>query len=60
MRSREIKALLRFIGLLLLAEGGLMLLCLIPALHFHDHTHEAILASGLFTAAVGGLLYVSF
>ncbi len=60
MRSSEVKALLRFVGLLLMAEGGLMLLCLIPSLHFHDHTHWQILASGLFTAAVGALLVVRY
>lgn len=60
MFSSEIKALLRFLGLLLVAEGGLVLLCLIPSLHFHDHTHWQIMASGLFTAAVGALLVVRY
>ena len=36
MKSSDWKAVLRFIGTLLMAEGALMALCLIPAVHFAD------------------------
>ena len=36
-----------------------MLLCLIPAVHFHDGTTLPILLSGLFTLAVGFFIYLS-
>lgn len=54
------KYILRFIGIVLMVEGGLMLSCLIPAWHFHDGTWQAITVSGLFTFAVGGLMTVRF
>ena len=50
------KAILRFLGIPLIAEGFAMLLCLIPALHFSDGTALAVLASGVFTLVCGGLL----
>ncbi len=43
-----------------MVEGSLMLLCLIPALHFGDGTGSAIAVSGLFTVVVGMLLFVRF
>ncbi|MBQ6069303.1 MAG: TrkH family potassium uptake protein [Bacteroidales bacterium] len=45
---------------MLMVEGGLILSCLIPALHFGDGTVWPIMASGLFTFNVGLLLLVSF
>lgn len=41
---------------MLMVEGFLMLLCLIPAFHFADGTWAPITASGLFTLNVGLLL----
>ena len=58
--STDIKASLRFMGFVLMAEGFMMLLCLIPAFHFGDNTVSGIAASGLFTAAVGALLVVRY
>ncbi len=45
---------------MLMVEGGLILSCLIPALHFGDGTVSAITVSGLFTFNVGLFLTVSF
>ena len=53
MKGSDIKAVLRFIGIMLMAEGGLMALCLIPALHFADGTARGIAACAAFTLAVG-------
>ena len=60
MKGSDIKALLRFIGIMLVAEGGLMSLCLVPALHFADGTAEAIGLCSLFTLAMGALLWVTY
>lgn len=54
------KAALRFLGILLVAEGLLMALCLIPAVHFADGTALLVAVASAFTAAVGGLLWLSF
>lgn len=54
------KYILRFLGILLIVQGVLILSCLIPAFHFDDGTWQPILASGLFTLVVGLLLFVSF
>lgn len=56
----ELKYILRFIGVMLMVEGGLVLACLIPALHFDDGTWQGITASGLLTFCVGLLLRISF
>lgn len=56
----DIKYILRFLGIVLVVEGALMLSCLIPALHFDDGTALQILLAGLFTCMVGALLWVSF
>lgn len=56
----DIKYILRFLGIVLVVEGVLMLSCLIPALHFDDGTAHLILLAGLFTCVVGALLWVSF
>lgn len=58
MKKSDWKALLRFLGILLMAEGGLMALCLIPALHFADGTAIPMAASAAFTLAVGTLLWL--
>ena len=60
MRTDDFKAVLRFIGLMLMAEGGLMTLCLIPAIHFADETARAVATCSAFTLAVGALMWVSF
>lgn len=52
----DIKYILRFIGIMLIVEGLLILSCLIPAFHFHDGTWTPILSSGLFTCSLGTLL----
>ncbi len=48
------------IGIMLVAEGGLMALCMIPALHFHDGTVMDIALCSALTLSVGLLLWVSF
>ena len=60
MKASDIKAMLRFIGIMLVAEGALMALCLVPALHFADVTADSIGLSSAFTLAVGTLLWVSY
>lgn len=60
MKTDDIKAVLRFIGVMLMAEGGLMALCLIPALHFADGTARAVAVCAAFTLAIGALLRVVF
>lgn len=45
---------------MLMVEGGLMLTCLIPAIHFADGTAGPISASGLFTLFLGLFLLVKF
>lgn len=56
----DIKSILRFIGILLVAEGGLMGCCLVPALHFDDGTARSVAICALLTLAVGAMLWVSF
>lgn len=56
----DIKSILRFIGILLVAEGGLMGCCLVPALHFADGTARSLAICALLTLAVGAMLWVSF
>lgn len=57
---KDFKAILRFIGILLVAEGGLMGCCLIPALHFADGTAPSVAICAMFTLAVGAMLWVSY
>lgn len=57
MNRADIKAVLRFLGIVLMAEGGLMALCLVPAWHFADGTVLPIAASAGFTLAVGCLMW---
>lgn len=54
------KAILRFLGVPLIAEGCAMLLSLIPALHFSDGTALSVLVTGCFTLCCGALLVVLF
>ena len=54
------KAISRFIGIMLVAEGALMGTCIVPALHFADGTARPVAVCALFTLAVGALLWVSF
>ena len=58
--STDIRALLRFLGLMLMAEGGLMGLCVVPAIHFADGTLWRIAACAAATLTVGGGLYYAF
>lgn len=60
MKTNDIKAMLRFIGLMLVAEGGLMALCIVPALHFADGTVWHIAACSAFTVAVGAIMWGLF
>lgn len=60
MTQSTINALLRPLSIPLMAEGALMLLCLIPAIHFHDGTTVPILISSLFTFILGLLIYLTF
>ena len=60
MRGSEWKAMLRFLGVILMCEGGLMALCLVPAWHFADGTLATMAACAAFTLAVGCLLWLSF
>ena len=54
------KALLRFLGVILMAEGSLMALCMVPAIHFADGTLWRIAACAAATLAVGGALWHTF
>ena len=54
------KAMLRFLGITLMAEGGLMALCAMPAVHFADGTLWRIAACAAVTLAVGGALWRAF
>ncbi|MBP3762650.1 MAG: TrkH family potassium uptake protein [Bacteroidales bacterium] len=56
----EWKALLRFLGIILTAEGALMALCLLPAIHFSDGTLWRIAASSAATLATGCGLWHTF
>lgn len=47
------KALLRIIGILLMVEGSLMLLCLVPACYYDDGTQQSIFVAGAFTFFMG-------
>src|SRR5574344_509722 len=59
MKINDVKSVVRPMGIPLIGEGGMMLSCLIPSLHFHDSTAVPILASGLFTILVGILILIS-
>lgn len=60
MTRNDIHAIFRPLGIPLIGEGCMMLLCLIPSFHFNDGTWQQILLSGLITMLVGVLLMVSF
>ena len=60
MRASDIKAMLRFIGIMLVAEGALMALCLVPAVHFADGTVVPVSLCSALTLAVGIGLWVSY
>ncbi len=59
-KKSDIKAIFRFLGIMLVAEGGLMALCVIPAIHFADGTEIPVSASAALTLTLGILLWVSF
>lgn len=54
------KAMLRFLGIILMAEGGLMALCAVPAVHFADGTLWRIVACAAATLTMGGSLWWAF
>ncbi len=60
MKSKSFKAILRYLGRMLMAEGALMLLCLVPAFYFGDGTVVPIAASGAFTLALGAFVALTF
>lgn len=60
MKHSDLKAVLRFLGIVLMAEGGLMGLCLVPAFHFADGSAAPIALCALFTLAVGLLLWYRY
>ena len=53
MTRNDIRALVYPLGIPLLGLGGMMMLCLIPSLHFYDGTALPMFVCGLFTLAVG-------
>lgn len=57
---KDWKSILRLLGLLIMAEGLAMLLCLIPAIVFDDGTTIEILMSGLLVIVVGATLRFIF
>ena len=60
MKWSDIKAVLRFIGIMLVAQGGLMALCLVPAIHFADGTAWQVALCTIFTLAAGISLWRTF
>lgn len=60
MKHNDIRAALRSVGIILVAEGALMALCTVPALHFADGTAGTIGLCATFTLTVGMLLWLSF
>lgn len=60
MKTSDIKAMMRYIGILLGAEGILMLLCLVPAIHFADGTTRQTFLSGGITLTSGLLMAILF
>ena len=60
MNWTDMKAVLRLIGILLVAEGVLMGLCLVPAVHFADGTAADIAAGTAVTLVAGGVLWGCF
>lgn len=57
MKKTDLQAVLRYQGIVLMAEGGLMALCLVPAWHFADGTLLPMAVCSAFTLAVGCLLW---
>lgn len=56
MKTSDWKSAFRLIGILLIAEGALMALCIIPAWHFNDGTLLQIALCSAFTLAIGAFL----
>lgn len=59
-QNTDWKAVLRFLGIVLVAEGGLMALCLVPALHYGDGTLTGIVLSTGTTLTAGAILWGCF
>ena len=60
MKNSDIRAAWRSIGIILVAEGALMALCMVPALHFNDGTAQPIALCAAATLLVGMLLWICF
>lgn len=60
MKTSDIKAMMRYIGILLGAEGFLMLLCIVPAIHFADGTTQQTFFSGGITLVTGCIMTILF
>ena len=54
----NLKAILSILGLLLILNGGFMLLCLPVSIYYQDGQWYALLVSGVITTTIGGLLYL--
>ncbi len=59
LNRNNLQTLVRAVSLPLMAEGCMMLLAALPAGHFCDGTVGAMLLCGLFTIAVGTMIYIS-
>lgn len=55
----SLRALVRPLGIPLIGEGGVMLLCMLPALFMRDGTAVQLLVPALFTISVGLIILVS-
>lgn len=55
----NIKAIISILGLLLMLNGGFMLLCLLVSLYYNDGQWHALLYSGIITLVVGIVAYLS-
>lgn len=54
----NLKAIISILGLLLILNGGFMLLCLPVSLYFKDGQWHALLISGVFTSLFGAIVHV--
>jgi trk system potassium uptake protein TrkH len=54
----NLKAIISILGLLLILNGGFMLLCLPVSLYFKDGQWHALLISGVFTSLFGAIIHV--
>lgn len=59
LNRNNIKSLIRPMGIPLVGEGIMMMLCALPAWHFHDGTIRQVVLSGLFTVLMGIMIILS-